>query len=170
MAEQHKIRINHSIDAHLVRVIDENRELLGVLEKAEAIRIAKERGLDLIEVSANTDPPVCKISDFSKFRYQMQKKLHDSKKKQKIVEVKEIKVRPTIAYGDYMIKLRNAKRFLKEGNKIRISLIFKGREITHDKLGFALMEKFKADLAEDGKIYLQPKIEGRQIVMLINPA
>lgn len=166
---QTEVRINRNIKAPLVRVIDSSKQMLGVLSIDEAIRLAQTEGLDLIEISPNATPPVCKISDFGKFKYEMQKKLHDIKKKQKTVDTKEIKIRPTIADGDYAIKCRNAKKFLEDGHKVRISLAFKGREITHDEVGFAIMHRFMEDIEKYCRIDMKPKMEGRQIIMLVSP-
>jgi translation initiation factor IF-3 len=165
-----RVRINGNIKALEVRLVDENKQMLGIVSTAEALEIARSKRLDLIEVSPNASPPVCKILDFGKFRYETQKRLQDAKKKQKTVETKEIKVRPTIADGDYKIKLRNIKRFLEEKHKVRIVLIFKGREVTHKDVGFVIMEKFKQDLEMDARIDLGPKSEGRQIFMMLSPA
>lgn len=169
MEDQCKVRVNQNIRAQVVRVVDENKQMLGVLELGVALRLAQSKGLDLIEVSPNAEPPVCKISDFGKFKYEAQKRLHDTKKKQRIVETKEIKVRPTIADGDYAIKLRNAKKFLDDGDKVRISLAFKGREITHTEVGFAIMKRFITDLEESVKVDLEPRMEGKQIIMIVSP-
>ena len=143
--------------------------MLGVMTPYNALKLASDKGFDLVEISPHAHPPVCKIMNFSKYRYEMQKKAQAARKKQKIVETKEIKVRPTIAEGDYQIKLRNTLRFIGDGNKVRISLQFKGREITHEEVGFAVINKFKTDLADHAKIELEPKMEGRQIFMIVIP-
>jgi translation initiation factor IF-3 len=150
-------------------VVDENGEMLGVMSPQAALRLAMERGLDLVEISPNAKPPVCKIMNHGKYKYELQKKAQAAKKKQKVVETKEIKVRPTIAEGDYQVKLRNAIKFLGEGDKVRVSLQFKGREITHDEVGFAVINKFKAALLENAKVEVEPKMEGRQIFMILSP-
>lgn len=144
--------------------------MLGVITPMEGMRMARDRGLDLVEVSPNANPPVCKIMNFGKYKYEVQKKAQEAKKKQKVVETKEIKVRPTIAIGDYQIKLRNAKKFLEEGNKVKFTLMFKGREITHNEVGFAVISKFKDDLEGLCKVEVEPKLEGRNIFMLVSPA
>lgn len=143
--------------------------MLGVMTPYNALKLAMERGLDLVEISPNAKPPVCKIMNHGKYKYELQKKAQAAKKKQKIVETKEIKVRPTIAEGDYQVKLRNAIKFLSEGDKVRVSLQFKGREITHEEVGFEVINKFKADLAEYAKIETEPRMEGRQIFMIAVP-
>ncbi len=131
------------------------------------MRLAVERNLDLVEISPQAVPPVCKIMNYGKYRYEMQKKAQAAKKKQKVVETKELKVRPTIADGDYKIKLKNAIKFLQEGNKVRISLQFRGREVVHNELGFAVMNRFREDLSDVGKVEVEPKMEGKQIFMMV---
>ena len=143
--------------------------MLGVVTPMQGIKLAQERGLDLVEISPNATPPVCKIMNFGKYKYEVQKKAQQAKKNQKVVEVKEIKVRPTIAEGDYQVKLRNAIRFLKDGNKVRFSLVFKGREVTHEEVGFAVINRLKADIDEFAKIEVLPKMEGKQIFMVVGP-
>lgn len=143
--------------------------MLGVVTPNEGMRLAQERNLDLVEISPNASPPVCKIMNYGKFKYEIQKKAQAAKKKQKIVETKEIKVRPTIAEGDYQVKLKNATKFLNEGNKVRVSLQFKGREITHEEVGFAVVTRFEKDLSLIAKVETAPKMEGRQIFMILSP-
>ncbi len=143
--------------------------MLGVMTPQQGIKLAQERGLDLVEISPNATPPVCKVMNYGKFKYEVQKKAQAAKKKQKTVETKEIKVRPTIADGDYQVKLRNAKKFIENGDKVRFTLVFKGREITHNEVGFAVISKFKQDLESMAKIEVEPKLEGKQIFMLISP-
>lgn len=143
--------------------------MLGLMSPSKAFDMARNRGLDLIEISPNANPPVCKIGDFGKFKYEMQKKAHEAKKKQKVVEIKEIKVRPNIATGDYEVKLKNAIKFLKEKNKVKISLQFRGREITHKELGFEVVTKFIEDLSDYGKVEQKPAMEGRQIFAIVVP-
>ncbi len=143
--------------------------MLGVTSVVEGIRKAQDAGLDLVEISPSAAPPVCKIMDYGKYKYELQKRAQEAKRKQKIVETKEIKVRPNIADGDYQVKLRNIQKFVKEGNKVRISLMFRGREITHNEIGFALMARIKLDLEDYAKIELEPRFEGRQIFMVVVP-
>jgi translation initiation factor IF-3 len=168
MQDETKVRINGAIVAPSVRVIDSDGNMLGVMETAQALALARSKNLDLIEVSPNAEPPVCKVTDFGKLKYGIQKKLHKAKKKQKIIETKEVKLRPNIAEGDYIVKLRHVKKFLEEGNKVRIALAFKGREITHEEIGFQIMERFVKDLENGAKVDYGPKMEGRQIVLLVS--
>ena len=143
--------------------------MLGVVTPMQGMKMAQEKGLDLVEISPNAAPPVCKIMNFGKYKYEVQKKAQQAKKNQKVVEVKEIKVRPTIAEGDYQVKLRNAIKFIKDGNKVRFSLVFKGREVTHEEVGFAIINRLKADIEEIAKIEVQPRMEGKQIFMVAGP-
>lgn len=162
---QHKI--NEKITAKEVRLVGADGEMIGVVPTRRAIEIAKEAGLDLVEISPNASPPVCKILNYSKFRYTLQKKDKEAKKKQKKIETKEIKLSPRIAGGDYQIKLRNAKKFIEEGNKVRVSLAFRGREITHNEVGFAIINRFMQDMLEVSEVELAPKMEGKQILMIL---
>lgn len=162
-------RVNEAVVCPEIRLIGHDGEMLGLMKPADALSKAISLGLDLVEISPTAKPPVCKIMDFGKFKYEMQKKAHEAKKKQKVVELKEIKVRPTIADGDYQIKLRNATKFVQDGNKVKISLMFRGREITHNEVGFAVMTRFQDDLSEIAKIEVAPKMEGKQIFMMISP-
>lgn len=162
-------RCNHEITSPQIRLIDDAGEMLGVVTPVEGLRLAQERGLDLVEISPTASPPVCKIMNYGKFKYEIQKKAQAAKKKQKIVETKEIKVRPTIADGDYQVKLRNASKFLSEGDKVRFSLQFKGREVTHEEVGFAVIKRFEADLSNVAKVEAAPKMEGKQIFMIMSP-
>jgi translation initiation factor IF-3 len=143
--------------------------MIGVVPVRQALELAIRVGLDLVEISPNAEPPVCKIMDYGKYKYELQKKAQEAKKKQKVVEIKEIKIRPNIAEGDYAVKLRNARKFIAEGNKVRVSLQFKGREITHNELGFAVIQRFKADISDIAKTELEPKLEGKQIFLVIVP-
>jgi translation initiation factor IF-3 len=143
--------------------------MLGVVTPMQGMKMAQEKGLDLVEISPNAAPPVCKIMNFGKYKYEVQKKAQQAKKNQKVVEVKEIKVRPTIAEGDYQVKLRNAIKFIKDGNKVRFSLVFKGREVTHEEVGFAVINRLKADIDDIAKIEVQPRMEGKQIFMVAGP-
>jgi translation initiation factor IF-3 len=143
--------------------------MLGVMTPTQGIKIAREKGLDLVEISPNANPPVCKVLSFGKYKYELQKKAQHARKNQKVVETKEIKVRPTIAEGDYQVKLRNAVRFLKQGDKVRFSLVFKGREVTHEEVGFEVINRFKADLEESCRVEVEPKMEGKQIFMILSP-
>ena len=152
-----------------VRLIDEKGENRGVVSTREAIAMAVEAGLDLVEISPNTDPPVCKILDFGKFKYEAQKKANEARKKQKVVEVKEIKLRPGIDVHDYDIKMRAMKGFLGEGDKVKVTLRFRGREMAHQELGQQLLDRVKKDTVEIAKVESEPRFEGRQIVMVLAP-
>ena len=163
------IRVNSAIRAQSVRVLDDSGDMIGVMQVREAISIANTKGLDLVEISPNAQPPVCKIVDFGKYRYEQQKKLQEAKKKQKVVELKEIKVRPNIADGDYKVKMRNIKTFIEAGNKVKVALIFRGREIAHNEVGFAIMNKMRDEVAAFANIDLKPTLEGKQILMMLSP-
>jgi len=152
-----------------VRVSGPNNEPIGVLSLAEALRMAGELDVDLVEISPTALPPVCRLMDYGKFKYQEQKKAAEAKSKQKVIEVKEIKFRPGTDDGDYNIKLRNIKRFLDEGDKCKITLRFRGREITHQEIGMALLQRIRDELADLIVVEQFPKLEGRQMVMMIAP-
>ena len=152
-----------------VRVSGPNNEPIGVLSLAEALRMAGELDVDLVEISPTAVPPVCRLMDYGKFKYQEQKKAAEAKSKQKVIEVKEIKFRPGTDDGDYNIKLRNIKRFLDEGDKCKITLRFRGREITHQEIGMALLQRIRDELADLILVEQFPKLEGRQMVMMIAP-
>ena len=162
-------RSNHRITSPEVQVITSGGENLGVLSLNEAIAKAKDEGLDLIELAPNTNPPVCKIMDMGKFKYDQQKKASKAKKKQKKIELKEIKLRPVTEVHDYTFKIKNAQRFLSKGDKVKFTIKFKGRELQHSHLGNELMEKIKQDMQEIGKVELQPKFDGKQMIMVIQP-
>ena len=162
-------RINDRIRAYEVQVISSDKKNLGTLPIKEAIEMAKEEGLDLIEISPNAKPPVCKITDIGKYRYDLQKKTNKAKKKQKIVNLKEIKLRPGTEIHDYNFKLKNAQRFLEKGDKVKFTVKFKGREIQHANLGNELMKRIMNDTMSVGKVEVPAKLEGRQIVMIIQP-
>jgi len=162
-------RYNNRINSPEVQVISSNGENLGILNTNEAISIAKEEGLDLIEISPNARPPVCKIMDMGKFKYDAQKKANKAKKKQKKIDLKEIKLRPVTEVHDYSFKIKNAQKFLSKGDKVKFTIRFKGRELQHKHLGNELMEKIKADILSLGKIELHPKFEGKQMIMVIQP-
>ncbi len=152
-----------------VRLSGVENEPLGVVSLMEALRMAGELDVDLVEISATANPPVCRLMDYGKFKYQEQKKAAEAKSKQKVIEVKEIKFRPGTDDGDYNIKLRNIKRFLDEGDKCKITLRFRGREITHQEIGMALLQRMRTDLADLIVVEQFPKLEGRQMVMMIAP-
>ena len=162
-------RINDRIRAHEVQVINSEGQNLGVLRIKEAIEAAKQEGLDLIEVSPNANPPVCKIIDVGKYKYDLQKKANKAKKKQKVINLKEIKLRPVTEIHDYNFKIKNAQKFLVKGDKVKFTIRFKGRELQHSHLGNELMTKIKEDMKEVGKVELHPKFDGKQMIMVIQP-
>ena len=142
--------------------------MLGVVGIKEALAKAEEAGLDLVEVSPNAEPPVCKILDYGKYKYEQQKKANEARKKQKTIDLKEVKIRPTTEEHDYQVKLRNVKRFLSAGNKVKVSMRFRGREMAHQDVGMEMMLRLKADLADLGGPEMEPKMEGRQMLMIIS--
>ena len=162
-------RTNEKIRATQVRVINSDGENLGTLSTQEAINIAKQKGLDLIEISPKANPPVCKIIDIGKYKYDLQKKANKAKKKQKIVNLKEIKLRPVTEIHDYNFKIKNAQKFLSKGDKVKFTVLFKGREMQHTHLGHELMQRIINDTNDLGKVEVQPKFEGRQIIMIVQP-
>lgn len=162
--------MNESINVAEVRVIDADGEMRGVMTVADAIALAQESGLDLVEVSPNADPPVCKILDYGKYKYEQQKKANEARKKQKTIDVKEVKIRPGIEKHDYDVKMRNARRFLEDGDKVKVTMRFRGREMAHQEIGMELLQKMKEELADVGKVDLEPKKEGRQIIMVLSSA
>lgn len=167
--EAPKDNINDAISAKEVRLIDQDGEQVGVVSIAEALERADEAGLDLVEIAAKADPPVCRIMDYGKFLYQQQKKQHDAKKNQKQVQVKEVKFRPGTEEGDYQVKLRNLMRFLEQGDRVKVTIWFRGREITHKELGMKMLERVKEDVQEVATVEQEPKMEGRQMQMMIAP-
>ena len=162
-------RSNNRITSPEVQVINSDGENLGILNLQEAISKAKNENLDLIEIAPNASPPVCKIMDIGKYKYDQQKKLNKAKKKQKKIELKEIKLRPVTEVHDYTFKIKNAQKFLSKGDKVKFTIRFKGREMQHTKLGNDLMEKIKIDMETIGKVELQPKFDGKQMIMVIQP-
>ena len=162
-------KTNERIRAPQVQVISSDGKNLGTLSTQEAIKIAKQEGLDLIEISPNTNPPVCKIIDIGKYKYDQQKKAHKAKKKQKVMNLKEIKLRPVTEIHDYNFKIKNAQRFLTKGDKVKFTVQFRGREMQHTDLGYDLMKRITDDTASLGKVEVKPKFEGRQIIMIIHP-
>jgi translation initiation factor IF-3 len=167
--EERQHRLNREIMAPEVRLIGPENEPLGVVSLAEALRLAGEQDVDLVEVVAAANPPVCRLIEYGKFKYHEQKKAAEAKSKQKVIEVKEIKFRPGTDEGDYNIKMRNIRRFLDEGDKCKITLRFRGREITHQEIGMALLQRLRDDLADTIVIEQFPKLEGRQMIMMIAP-
>jgi translation initiation factor IF-3 len=165
--EGHKI--NYRIDSRDVRLIGADGANVGVIPTRQAIAMAEEAGLDLVEISPDASPPVAKILDYGKFRFQEQKRLAEARKKQKVIEIKELKMRPMIDDHDYDVKLKAARRFFEEGDKVKVTLRFRGREMDHQDLGYKLLLRVKSDLADVSKVELEPKSEGRQIIMILNP-
>ena len=162
-------KANERIRAPQVQVINSAGKNLGTLPTQEGINIARQKGLDLIEISPNANPPVCKIIDIGKYKYDLQKKANKAKKKQKIVNLKEIKLRPVTEIHDYNFKIKNAQKFLSKGDKVKFTVMFKGREMQHTSLGHELMQRIIKDINALGKVEVQPKFEGRQIIMIVQP-
>ena len=163
------MRINGEINAPEVRLLGPEGQQIGIVSLVEAVRQANEAELDLVEIAPTAIPPVCRVMDYGKFKYREAKKAHEAKLKQKQIQVKEIKFRPGTDDGDYAIKVRNLTRFLEEGDKTKITLRFRGREMAHQELGVALLRRVEADLAPFGQVEQFPKMEGRQMVMIIGP-
>jgi translation initiation factor IF-3 len=161
--------VNGEISAPEVRLVGEEGEQLGIVSLSAAMNIAEEAGLDLVEIAPLAQPPVCKVMDYGKFKYQEQKKAHEARLKQKQVQVKEVKLRPGTDENDYQIKLRNLRRFLGEGDKAKVTLRFRGREMAHQEIGMRQLERIKADVEDIAVVEQMPKMEGRQMVMVIGP-
>ena len=162
-------KANQRINSQEVQVITSSGENLGIMSTSKAISIAKEEGLDLIEIAPNANPPVCKIIDMGKFKYEAQKKANKAKKKQKKIELKEIKLRPVTEVHDYNFKLKNAQKFLSKGDKVKFTIRFKGRELMHSNLGNDLMNRILEDIKSVGKVEMSPKLDGKQMIMVIQP-
>ena len=152
-----------------MRCINPDGEQLGVIDTFDAIRKAEDFGLDLVEVQPNADPPVCKILDYGKFKYEAQKRANEARKKQKIIEVKEIKLRPNIDEHDYQVKMRNVQKFLNAGDKVKVTLRFRGREMAHQELGASVLTRVREETDEFAKVEAMPKMEGRQMIMVLAP-
>ena len=161
--------MNTEIDVTQVRLIDADNNMVGVVPLREALWAAEEVGLDLVEVSPGAEPPVCKVLDYGKYKYEAQKKKNEARKKQKTVDVKEIKLRPNIDDHDYEVKMRNARRFIGEGDKVKVTLRFRGREMAHQELGMNVLVRVREELDEMAKVEQMPKMEGRQMVMVLAP-
>ena len=161
--------MNGAIRAPQVRCIDPNGNQLGVLDIREAISKAEEFGLDLVEVQPNVEPPVCKILDYGKYKYEAQKRANEARKKQKIIEVKEIKLRPNIDEHDYQVKMRNVVKFLSGGDKVKVTLRFRGREMAHQEIGVNVLTRVREETEDIAKIEAMPKMEGRQMIMVLAP-
>jgi translation initiation factor IF-3 len=168
ISTEKQVRVNELITAETVRVIiDDTSEQLGVISLQDALQKAEELGVDLVEISPNANPPVCKLMNYGKFKYREQKRAHEQKMKQKQVHVKEIKLRPVTDEHDYQIKLKNAKRFLEDGDKVKFIVQFRGRELAHQDLGLKYLEKAEQDLIEYGLCEQKPKVEGRSAIMIV---
>ncbi len=161
--------VNEMIEVSQVRVVDENGEMLGVMVLSKALERARSVSLDLVEVSPNAEPPVCKILDYGKYRFESQKKLREARKKQKVIHLKETKLRQNIGEHDYQVKMRNSRKFIENGDKVKVTLRFRGREITHKDLAEDLFERFKNDLIDVAKVEMDVRMEGRQLVMVLAP-
>ena len=162
-------RVNEDIRVPQVRLIDEKGEMQGVMSARDAILRAYAVGLDLLEISPNADPPVVKILDYGKFKYEQQKKKNEAKKKQKVIEIKEIKVRPNIDENDYQVKMRAMKSFIEEGDKVKVTLRFRGREMAHQEIGIKVLERIRNELETATKVEQMPRMENRQMIMVLAP-
>lgn len=169
MSKADEPRVNSEIRSESIRLVDQNGNMIGVVQVGEGLRMAEAAGLDLVEISPTAKPPVCKVLDYGKYKYEAQKKAHDARKKQKVIQIKEIKLRPTIDKHDLDIKIRNVLGFLDEGDKVRITLRFRGREMDHSEIGMKILEKVQEALKDQSKIENSPRIEGKQITMLVGP-
>jgi translation initiation factor IF-3 len=161
--------VNDQINVRDVRLIDQDGNNQGIVATRDAIERAADVGLDLVEVSPTADPPVCKILDFGRYKYEMQKRANEARKKQKTIDVKEIKMRPNIDDHDYNVKLKSIQKFLNEGDKVKVTMRFRGREMAHQELGQKLLEKVQSEVADQAKVESSPKVEGRQMIMVIAP-
>jgi translation initiation factor IF-3 len=169
IATEKSHRINGEITGYEIRLVGVENEALGIVKLSEAMRMAEEADVDLVEIAPQASPVVCKLMDYGKFKYQEQKRAHDAKLKQKIIQVKEVKFRPGTDENDYQVKLRNLVRFLEEGDKAKITIRFRGREMAHQEFGMRVLERVREDLGELGQVEQMPKLEGRQMVMIIAP-
>jgi len=152
-----------------VRLVDDRGQMVGIVGRNEALAMAADAGLDLVEIAPNADPPVCKILDFGKYKYEEQKKKNEARKKQKIIEVKEIKLRPSIDDHDYQVKMRSMTKFIAEGDKVKVTMRFRGRELAHQELGMDVLMRVRGDLEEHAKVEQMPRMEGRQMTMVLSP-
>ena len=164
-----RTRVNQQIRISPVRVVDSDGEQIGILPIERALEIAEEKGLDLVEVAPNARPPVCRIMDYGKFRYEEQRKAREARKKQHHVQLKEVKMRPGIEDHDFDFKLRHARRFLEEGNKVKVTMMFRGRQMAHPELGREVLDRLSQELSEQGKVESHPSMEGRSMTMVLAP-
>jgi translation initiation factor IF-3 len=161
--------VNEEITASKIRLVGPDGQMIGVVSVPEAITKAAEYGLDLIEISPNADPPVCKVMDYGKFKYEIQKKKNEARKKQKVIDIKEIKMRPGIDDHDYQVKMRSVRRFLEDGDKVKMTIRFRGREMVHMELGAKVLDRIRADIDAIAKVEQTPRTEGRMMTMVIAP-
>ncbi|TAL83781.1 MAG: translation initiation factor IF-3 [Candidimonas sp.] len=169
MATEKPHHINAEIRALEVRLIGVDGEQLGIVKTVDAIRLSEQSEVDLVEIAPNAEPPVCRLMDYGKFKYQEQKRQQEARSKQKVIQVKEVKFRPGTDEGDYQVKLRNLRRFIDEGDKAKVTLRFRGREMAHQELGMRVLERVRDDLSEVCLVEAMPKLEGRQMVMVLSP-
>ena len=162
-------RVNEEIRAAQVRLIDQDGEMLGVMSGREALQRAFAAGLDLVEISPNADPPVAKVLDYGKYKYEQQKKKNEQKKRQKVIEIKEVKVRPNIDENDYQVKMRAMKSFIEEGDKVKVTLRFRGREMAHQDIGMRVLERIRQEMDGLSKVEQMPRMENRQMIMVLTP-
>ena len=162
-------RVNELIDAPEIRVVDADGEMVGILSVEEGIDLAYEAGLDLVEISPNAEPPVCKVLDYGKYKYEEQKRKNEARKKQKTIDVKEIKMRPGIDEHDYQVKLRSMLRFLEDGDKVKVTIRFRGRELVHNELGMKVLDRVRDETEELAKVEAFPRLEGRMMTMVLAP-
>ncbi len=163
-------RINKQINVERIRLVGEDGEMLGVVPVAEGLKRAQDAGMDLVEVSPNADPPVCKVLDYGKYKYIQQKKAHEARKKQKVINLKEVKLRPNIDTHDLEVKMRNVHKFLDAGDKVKLTLRFRGREMSHQEIGKKLLDDIREELGDTVKVEHSPRLEGRQMIMILAPA
>ena len=167
--QQEEHRVNFRIEAREVRLIDAQGNMIGIVATRDALARAEESGLDLVEISPTATPPVCKILDYGKFKYEAQKKANAARKKQRVIEIKEIKMRPGIDDNDYNIKMRKVREFIGEGDKVKVTMRFRGREMAHQHLAMGILDRVKTEIADIAKVEQMPKLEGRQMIMVMAP-
>lgn len=168
-SRENEPRMNEEIRTPTIRLIGPNGDMIGIVPVKQGLAMAEEYGLDLVEISPTAEPPVCKVLDYGKYKYETQKKASEARKKQKVVAIKEIKMRPNIDPHDYGIKMKNVRKFIEDGDKVKFTLRFRGREMSHQELGMKLMQQVKADMGDTIKVESEPRLEGRQMVMVISP-
>ncbi|WP_424910151.1 translation initiation factor IF-3 [Thermovenabulum sp.] len=169
ITKEKDLEVNHEIKAKEVRVIDVDGKQLGIMPLKEALRLAQEKQLDLVKVAANAKPPVCKIMDYGKYKYEMSKKEKEARKNQKVINIKEIRMSPNIETHDFMVRVKSALRFLEDGNKVKVTIKFRGREIAHSQLGEEVLKRFAESVKDKGEVEKPPTIEGRNMIMMLAP-